>query len=397
MEEPKIYDYIIAGAGAAGLSMAYNLLIHPSFCDKKILIIDRVQKIDNDRTWCFWEKGNGLFESCVTQQWQNLKFASPEWTAIVGTAPYQYKMIQGKDFYAFCWAKIKEFTNVEVVYDHIEAISEDGRVKCSNNSFEGKIIFNSALFEISKDENKHHLLQHFKGWYVVFETPILDANIATLMDFDIDQHGDCRFVYVLPTSAHEALVEYTVFSKTLLPEAHYEMALQSYIDQKFPNQKYKIERTEFGVIPMTNANISSPHNGSSIISIGTAGYASKASTGYTFAFIQRQCQQIIAHLETGKKEKINLQATNKFQFYDSVLLNVIATHKFEGWKIFTRLFKKLPTPLFLKFLNEETKLTEDLQIMASVNFWSFTKAAYEEIMGVKKIFSKVKKAQPQIK
>ena len=71
--------------------------------------------------------------------------------------------------------------------------------------------------------------------------------------------------------------------------------------------------------------------------------------------------------------------------------------KFEGWKIFTRMFKKLPTPLVLKFLNEETKLTEDLQIMASVNFWSFTKAAYEEIMGVKKIFSKEKKAQPQIK
>ncbi len=391
MEASKNYDYIIAGAGAAGLSMAYYLLNHAIFCTKKILIIDQTQKVANDRTWCFWEKGSGLFEPCVTQQWQSLYFASPEWSAIVNTAPYHYKMIQGKDFYAFCWAKIKQYANVDVVYDHVESITNDGLVHCTNDIFWGNTIFNSALYEIAKEESKHHLLQHFKGWYVVFESPILDTNIATLMDFDVEQHGDCRFVYVLPTSPFKALVEYTVFSKSLLHEVDYEKALQIYLNQKFPNQSYQIEHTEFGVIPMTNATIKALHNGESIIAIGTAGYASKASTGYTFAFIQRQCQQIIAHLENENKQKINLRATIKFQFYDSVLLNVIATHKFEGWKIFSRMFKKLPTPLVLKFLNEETKWHEDIQIMASVNFWSFTKAAFQEIKAAIKIFSKAKK------
>jgi len=379
MEQAKVYDYIIAGAGAAGLSLAYHLLIHPDFCQKQILIIDRLPKVENDRTWCFWEIEPGLFESCVVQEWEHLKLASKEWSGVVDTHPYKYKMIQSDEFYKFCWAKIKKFSNVDVVLDTIKSIAFDGTVVCETNIFNGNKIFNSALFHIPKNTKKHHLLQHFKGWYVNFEYPMLDPKTATLMDFDIDQGGDCRFIYVLPLSKTKALVEFTVFSKTLLQEDHYDVALLKYLNDKYPNQKYNIENIEFGVIPMTNAAIDSFDNGTTVISIGTAGYASKASTGYTFSFIQRQCRQIIKYLENGPKSKLVLKPTTKFQFYDAVLLNVIATSKYEGWKIFTRLFKRLPTQLVLKFLNEETKFFQDLRIITTVNIWHFTKTAIEEL------------------
>jgi len=72
------YDYIIAGSGCAGLSLLYRMLKDPQLCNKQILVIDKSQKNKNDRTWCFWEKGNGLFESIVMHQWKTLEFLSDD-------------------------------------------------------------------------------------------------------------------------------------------------------------------------------------------------------------------------------------------------------------------------------------------------------------------------------
>jgi len=57
----KVYDYIIAGGGCAGLSLVMRMLKEPQLSTKKILIIDKDSKQLNDRTWCYWEKGEGFF------------------------------------------------------------------------------------------------------------------------------------------------------------------------------------------------------------------------------------------------------------------------------------------------------------------------------------------------
>ena len=51
----KPFDYIIAGSGAAGLTLAY-MLLENEYTKKKLLIIDKDLKENNDRTWCFWQK-----------------------------------------------------------------------------------------------------------------------------------------------------------------------------------------------------------------------------------------------------------------------------------------------------------------------------------------------------
>ena len=53
------YDFIIAGAGCAGLSLLYRILQEPALQNKSVLIIDKDTKNSNDRTWCFWEKNSG--------------------------------------------------------------------------------------------------------------------------------------------------------------------------------------------------------------------------------------------------------------------------------------------------------------------------------------------------
>jgi len=87
-------------------------------------------------------------------------------------------------------------------------------------------------------------------------------------------------MYVLPTSANEALLEYTLFSKDLLAKEEYETEIQNYI-QKLGITEYEIIEKEQGNIPMTCYPFWQ-HNSKNILNIGSAGGWTKASTGYTF-------------------------------------------------------------------------------------------------------------------
>ena len=80
------YDYVIAGAGAAGLSLTMHLIESGQFQNKSILLVDKDSKKANDRTWCFWEKEPGIFQTIVYKEWNKLNFNSNDlirrWTYI---------------------------------------------------------------------------------------------------------------------------------------------------------------------------------------------------------------------------------------------------------------------------------------------------------------------------
>ena len=91
---PKAFDYIITGAGCAGLSLLMRMMQEPALRHKKILVIDKDTQKSNDRTWCFWEADSGLFEPIVYHRWQQLRFLAPAIDRSFSIAPYQYKMIR---------------------------------------------------------------------------------------------------------------------------------------------------------------------------------------------------------------------------------------------------------------------------------------------------------------
>ena len=83
------YDYIIAGAGCAGLSLMHYILKEESLLQKKILVIDKSLKKSNDRTWCFWEQQPGVFESIVYHRWNQLIVQSIDGMVQSAIQPYQ--------------------------------------------------------------------------------------------------------------------------------------------------------------------------------------------------------------------------------------------------------------------------------------------------------------------
>ncbi len=89
----QMYDFIIAGGGAAGLSLACEM-IHSPLRDRSILIVDKDAKDRNDRTWCFWADRPTRFDAIVSRSWSRLRFASSTYTKIVDLYPYRYQMIR---------------------------------------------------------------------------------------------------------------------------------------------------------------------------------------------------------------------------------------------------------------------------------------------------------------
>lgn len=380
---PK-YDYIITGSGCAGLSLLYRMLIDPVLKSKKILVIDKVQKNENDRTWCFWEEEKGLFESIVTHEWQSLIFKTSDFTRQFDLERYRYKMIQGKDFYDFVLSFAENFENVTFKFENIGSIKSDKTqaiVETDQGFYQSQFVFNStSLFnpEINTDNS---LLQHFTGWVIKTKEATFDSKVGTLMDFTLNQKHGATFMYVLPTSSTEALVEYTLFSKHILDKEEYETALKNYIQNDLQITDYEITHTEFGIIPMSLAKFERSTDASErIVNIGTAGGYTKASSGYTFQFVQKNSEQIIKNLRADINPNPQKSFRDKtYEWYDRTVLEVILSGKMEGKEIFAMMFSKRSPESILKFLGNESTLWDDLKIVTALPILPFMRAGLKHL------------------
>ena len=351
------------------------------FSDKKILLLDKEPKTTNDRTWCFWEKEKGFFEEIVYRKWDTISFLSNKYSSLMNIAPYQYKMIRGLDFYQYCFNEIEKHANVEVVFGNIKSWRNENKGVVFNiNNQEFRLgaahVFNSIYKAREATKKTIRLLQHFKGWVIETDKPFFNPNEATMMDFRVHQQYGTTFAYVLPFSATSALVEYTLFTKELLLPEQYDKELKNYIGTYLGIVDYKIKEEEFGIIPMTNEKFSFDGQG---WQIGVAGGQTKASSGYTFQFIQKQSEQIVDYLIKGKPLGSLPETAKRFRFYDNTLLHILYYEKLPGYEIFTQLFKKNKPQQVLRFLDNESSLKDDLKIISTLPTWPFFKAAIKQL------------------
>ncbi len=375
----KRYDYIIAGAGCAGLSLAMHLIKSGRFANKKILLVDSTVKNANDRTWCFWEDEPGLFEPVVHKQWASLWFFGDGFYKDLSIKPYKYKMIRGIDFYNFCIDTISAQQNFEWLQASVDSVFSDNEtgVVINGERIVANYVFNSILFEKPSLNNKHHwLLQHFKGWQIEVPESTFDTSIATMMDFRISQEHGTAFCYVLPTTDKTALVEYTLFTPSLLKEEEYEAGLKNYIENILHLSGYTVTDTEFGIIPMTNYRFQKQQG--NVINIGTAGGQTKGSSGYTFYFIQQHCKRLVRGLANNGKPTVN-GTSGRFPFYDAVLLQVLQDGELKGKDVFSTMFRKNRVSDILAFLNNDSSLLQEAKIISSLPTMPFFRAAVKQV------------------
>ncbi|OON71865.1 lycopene cyclase family protein [Streptomyces tsukubensis] len=363
-------DITIVGAGAAGLSLAHRLRSRPGAA-----ALPRVTLVEApegglrppERTWCFWERPGGEYDGALTASWGSLRVRGPDGSEVVGRPdPFRYKMLRSGAFEALLSRGAGAPHRVEAVVDGVRDIPggaevtgtyEDGRALALRSRW----VFDSRPPPVLPPA-RTTLLQHFKGWFVRCEQPVFDPAAADLMDFRTPQppHG-LSFGYVLPTGPREALVEYTEFSGAALDDAAYDRALGHYVRDVLGVGRYTVADTEHGVIPMTDGSFPR-RTGASVFRIGAGGGATRPSTGYTFAAIQRQTRAIASAHAAGRVPVPPASHSRRARAMDAVLLRGLDSGRVDGAEFFTRLFQRVPMERLLRFLDGQTGMGEDLRI-----------------------------------
>jgi lycopene beta-cyclase len=374
------YHYIFTGSGLSALMTVYKMLLSGKFEDKSILLIDENAKKVNDRTWCFWDE-NDLFDEIVSKKWNQAIFANEKFNRVLELTPYQYKKINGLDFYEMVFKKISEQKNIHFLNQKVVDFTELGNhciVKTESETFTCNKIFNSIYNpKVVTSQTKFPLIhQHFIGWFIKSKEAVFTPNCATFMDFSVEQKGNTRFMYVLPTSSTEALLEYTLFSKNLLSKEEYEAEIQKYIEN-LGITEYEIIEKEQGNIPMTCYPFWK-HNTKNVVNIGSAGGWTKASTGYTFKNASKKSKALVQFLKS-ESDFTKFHRKDKFWFYDLLLLDILSSKNQLGSKIFSSMFKSGNSTVIFKFLDEETSISEDLQVIWRCPKMIFVKALIKRL------------------
>jgi lycopene beta-cyclase len=358
------YHYIFTGSGLSALMTVYEMMLSGKFNDKSILLIDENPKKSNDRTWCFWDEKH-LFGEIVSKKWSQATFSNEKFTRVLELTPYEYKKIDGLAFYEMVFKIISEHKNIHFLNQKVVDFTELGDhcvVKTAIGNYTCNKVFNSIYNpkEVTSQSKYPLIHQHFIGWFIKSKEAVFTPNCATFMDFSVELKNNTRFMYVLPTSTTEALLEYTLFSKNLLSKEEYEAEIQNYIT-KLGITEYEIIEKEAGNIPMTSFPFWK-NNTKNIVQIGSAGGWTKASTGYTFKNAVKKSKALVKFLKS-ESDFRKFHKKDKFWFYDLLLLDILNSKNHLGPSIFSAMFKEGSSEVVFKFLDEETSLWEDLQVI----------------------------------
>ena len=311
-------DFIILGGGASGLQLAYRLSRHTAFANASILILESNNHKGNDRTWCYWETGDGEWDDLLQNQWNKVQFKSKNIDKIIDLGNASYKMLRSKPYYDHLHQSLAKNKSIQIEYAQCTGFVDEGfhvTVNTDKQTYRCSTLFNSIFdWSVLRKQNRYPVLQqHFLGWYIKTPRPQFDTETAVFMDFTVPQVQETRFMYVLPYTQTEALIEYTLFSKELLDKSEYEDAIREYLHLK-KIKEYQLIEVEQGSIPMCSYPFWE-NNSNNVHFIGSAGGWTKASTGFTFKNINRKTTALVNHI-AAKKPLSLFAKKNRFWWYD---------------------------------------------------------------------------------
>lgn len=377
------YDYIILGAGAAGLSLAYYIAGYSALADKKVLIIDKDDKDQNDRTWTFWGNPPDAFQPLIKKSWYKLGIYNSRQSVETSLTNVPYHYIPGNAFYQFTFQALKDKPQFHFLKAHVEdvqAFDDHPVVVADGRPFTADYVFNSAYPGVTNinDIQEHIAYQRFKGWEVQFEKPVINPDKITLMDFSAGPDADMQFAYLLPLASDRLIINYTAFGQQMLPPEFYEERMKTYLEDQISTQPYQILRREGGLIPMSHLPFKR-YFGKKVINLGILGGDTRASTGYTFIHAVTNAQQMAARLAKGASP-LAVEHKPRHIFYDRVFLHVLAAEPQALKKGLVQLFKQNPASLVFRFLGGETKLIEELPLIFSLPILPFIKGLMQMLI-----------------
>lgn len=380
------FDLAIVGGGGAGLSLLLAIdraVAAGTLARPDIVLVDPVQKAGNDRTWCWWAGPDDPLGPLLHCSWPRMELVGADGRAReYALEPKRYVMLRSADLYSEADRAVERLgvSRVRAGCDRLTGTEHDVRISAGGHDLTATWAFDSRPAPPSRPGGTF-LLQHFRGWTARFDAPVLRPGVATLMDFGVPQPaGGVAFSYCLPLSEQVALVEYTEFSPARLEPAGYERALKDYLRLRHPGVGYQVLDVEDGAIPMTDAPFPR-RTGRRTFRLGTSGGATRPSTGYTFAAMQRQAAGVVRALERGDEPLPPRPYPPRHRWMDAVLLRALRTGGIDGPDLFTGLFAANRPERVIRFLDGVSGPGDDLAVMRSAPPWPMVRAGAADAGG----------------
>jgi lycopene beta-cyclase len=376
-------DVAIVGAGAAGLSLVVHLdallLREPSARPPSVVLLDPAAGPGAARTWCFWGTSAGPAAPAVHRSWRHVEVIDPAGgRRVLELDPLRYFMIRSVDFHALGAQAAERLggTRVTAAVDEVRDGEERAEVRARGTTVRARWVFDSRPIAPPRPGSTT-LLQHFRGWTVRFPHDVLAPDLPTLMDFSTPQPArGVSFGYCLPLDGARGLVEYTECTPARLPDPAYDDALRGYLSARWgrAGAAARVEAVEDGAIPMTDS-VFPRRVGRRVFRIGTAGGATRGSSGYTFAAMQRQAAAMAAALLAGREPVPPAPYPRRHRWMDAVLLRVLDRGMTDPAWLLARLFDRNPPIRVLRFLDGQTGPAEELALMAGTPTATMLRAA----------------------
>ncbi|MFI5841995.1 lycopene cyclase family protein [Catenuloplanes sp. NPDC051500] len=366
---------LVGGGGAASLVLA---ALGPS-SGLRVAVVDPVLKRGQDRTWAFWGEPGTFLDPLLSASWDAVDVVTATGRRTLPLAPMRYAMLRSAPLYDLAAA-----TGAIRITAPAGEFDDDGsKVTIKDAGGTPLVRADWALDSRPRPPRRPgrtSWLQHFRGWWLESDRPVFDPGRAVLMDFRTPQPArGVSFGYVLPVSDRFALVEYTEFSPAVISGEAYDRALEGYL-ALLGLGSLRIREIEDGVIPMTDGPFT-PRPSPRVVRIGTAGGATRPSTGYTFSAMARQAGQIARAVEAGRPPVPEPAYPARHLWMDAVQLRALDRGLVGGVAFFDGLFARNPAERVLRFLDGNTTVREDLALMASSPLLPMMRAAAGDAAG----------------
>ncbi|WP_307872536.1 lycopene cyclase family protein [Paractinoplanes ovalisporus] len=375
MSSPVDADIVLVGGGGAA-SLVLAALGRQMRSRVRVAVVDPVHKRGQDRTWAFWGSPGTFLDPLLSASWDEVDVVTPAGRRALRLQPLRYAMLRSAPLYELA----DRSADAVRITAPAGSVTDDGeRVLVADPDGTPLVRANWALDSRPRPPRRAgrtNWLQHFRGWWLESDRPVFDPGRAVLMDFRTPQPArGVSFGYVLPVSDRFALVEYTEFSPARLGDREYDVALRRYCDLLGLNvAAMQVREVEDGVIPMTDGPFESRPS-PRVVRLGTAGGATRPSTGFTFSAMARQADRIAREVAAGRPPLPEPPYPARHLWMDAVQLRALDRGLVDGVAFFDRLFDRNPPDRVLRFLDGTTSVTEDLRLMGSSPLLPMMRAA----------------------
>jgi lycopene beta-cyclase len=304
-------DIAIIGGGSAGITLASKL----NNCSAAV--VEPLTPTERECSWALWADRHQQIKFAAATQgsWKQWRLIDHNTEVLHSSDIYRYTSLNSAKYMAQCEENLGAgVALIRAAAEDIVSTGKGGSFTAEGQRYKAAQLYDSRPPRMVESGLK----QHFLGWEIRTKYAIDKPEIATLMDFRVDQSRGLHFIYVLPFSDRRLLIESTMISNHLEDKDWYRQAIKQWLQDQNIEIEEKL-REEIGIIPMQTVipvDID-------IASIGAAGGAIRLSSGYAFTGVQTQMSQLAQRISVGNytvPTPISPTLIRMDKIYNSVLM-----------------------------------------------------------------------------